>query len=295
MTALRLPDFLAQETVKSRFVITPYIPLGGITLLYGKTKVGKSPLTWEMARCVAAGELFFGCSVIQGPVLYLDFDTPADLVRERLSRLETPPPDFFIEFPGVKNLFTGPTQAYFRQLFQDVKPILVIFNTLRKLHQGDEKDGSLPSKTYATLQALFPGAGLVVVHHDKKTQALEASGDPSEAFSGHMAWLNDAQVGLHLIKQGGRVPGLLSLHHKTQVSEERPPLTLQLGQDGTAITAYLATKAAAVFRLYHELTDEMGKTDKVRIICKRLDMSERSVWTYLSRLDEVHCTTAEQS
>ena len=285
----RLPDFLAQPFSPIQFAIQPYVPLGGITFLYGKTRVGKSPLTWEMGRCVAAGEPFLGLyPVTQGRVLYCDLDTAPALVQTRLALIDSPPADFFIEFPGVRNLMQAATQDYFKKLYAEVQPTFVILNTLRKLYSGDEKDASLPSRIYAILLTLFPSAAVMVVHHDKKSSGNpEDTSDPDEAFSGHMAWLNDCQVGLHLTPAGGHVPGLLRLwHSKSQVSAEEPPHTLQLSQNGTQLALYTAQKATAVMSVYVQCPIGMSKTDKVRLISQQLGFSERSVWTYLSRLPD---------
>lgn len=301
----RLSDFLAQASPEVRFAIKPYIPFGGVTLLYGKTRIGKSPLTWEMARCIAAGEPFLETyPTTKGRVLYLDLDTPPTLVRQRLALLPSIPDNFYIEFPGVRNILQLTTQEEFRRLQAEVQPIAVFINTLRKLYSGDEKDASLPSRIYATLMAIFAPAALVVIHHDKKSSGdPEDVGDPDEAFSGHMAWLNDCQVGLHVIAGTGHYKrglgsgglGMIRLcHAKSQVSATEPPRALQLCKDGTNLVDYRVSVAGEVMKLFHELPGTLTKTDRVRIISQQLKCSERSVWTYLSWLPEpvVHTASA---
>lgn len=287
MSPERLPEFLARQFEEFTFPIRPYVVGGGVTLLYGKTRVGKSPLTWEMARCIASGEPFFRYPTTKGRVLYLDLDTPAALVQHRLALLDTPPEDFWVEFPPMRNIFLAVTQTRLKQYQAEVEPTAVFINTLRKLHEGDEKDAAQPHRVYDTLRSIFRGAGIVVVHHDKKTQGKDQAGDPDEAFSGHMAWLNDCQIGLHLVPAGGHVPGLLRLWNtKNQVAAQEEPWTLQLAANGTHISDYLAYKATAVIKLYHELPETMGKSDRVHVISQRLECSERTVWTYLSRLPD---------
>ena len=293
----RLPEFLAQKFPETLFAITPYAPFGGITLFHGKKGLGKSPLTWEMGRCVASGEPFLGTyPVAKGHILYCDLDTPPALVQKRLLLMESPPDDFWIEFPGVRNILQTPAQDYFKKLRDEAQPIMVILNTLRKLYPGEEKDGSLPSKVYSILLGIFSPAAVIVVHHDKKSSGdPEDAADPAEAFSGHMAWLNDCQVGLHLVRAGGHVPGLMRLvHTKSQVAAMEPPRTLQLSKDGTALVDYRGSQASAVIKLYHELPAEMGKTDKVSIIAQTLRCTPRTIWTYLSYLPEPGTPANEQ-
>ena len=116
---------------------------------------------------------------------------------------------------------------------------------------------------------------------------MEEGRDPDESFSGHMAWLNDLQVGLHLMAAGGLVKGLLRLQNsKNQVAPEQPDMSLILSQNGTTIVPYRSERASAVITLYHQLPVEMKKTERVGVISQQLGCSERSVWTYLSWLPD---------
>ena len=281
-------ELVAQPLGAIPFLIDPYVPEGGIILLYGKTRIGKSPLTWEIARCVGTGEPFFGCPTRPGRVLYLEFDTPRRLIQPRLELLE-PAPNVWWEFPPVCHIVQAPQiQAAFRALHAQVTPSLVIVNTLRAVYQGDEKDASLPLRVYGTFQAIFPGAAILFTHHDKKTQGrLAGEGlDPDEAFSGHMAWLNHCQTGLHLTGHGGRnVSGLLRLtHSKSQVSAMRPPITLQIEGDGSHISDYSGKRLQEILTIYHSLGGP--KTERVQLVAKHLRIAESTVWAYLSRLPE---------
>ena len=280
-------DMAAQPVAGIPFLIDPYIPEGGIILLYGKTRVGKSPLTWEIARCVGSGEPFFGRPVRQGRVLYLELDTPRRLVQPRLQQL-TPAPSVWWEFMPALNLFDSIVQKCLRTLQDQCLPDLVLVNTLRAIHYGDEKDASLPLRAYKTFQAIFPRAAILFVHHDKKSAGNpEDSSDPDEAFSGHMAWLNHCQVGLHLMRGGSRDSGLLRLQHtKSQVSAEVPPLVLKLDEGGTHLAVYSSVRLQEILTVYHALGITGNKTERVRLVAAQVGLAERQVWTYLSRLPD---------
>ena len=115
----------------------------------------------------------------------------------------------------------------------------------------------------------------------------DEQGDPNEAFSVHQAWHNHVQTGLHLVKLGGRVPGLLSLvHSKSQVSAQEVPLTLQLAPDGSSLSDYYAETAKQIIQAYYALPEAMTKSERVVIVAKQLRVGESKVWTYLSRLPE---------
>ena len=283
-------EALAAEPVTPiPFLINPYIPEEGIILLYGKTRTGKSPLTWEIARCVGSGEPFFGHQTRAGRVLYLELDTPKRLVQPRLTQLP-PAPNVWWEFISALNLFQLGSQALLREIQSKCYPDLVIVNTLRAVHYGDEKDASLPLRIYKTFQAIFLGAAILFVHHDKKSSGDPTdSSDPDEAFSGHMAWLNHCQTGIHLLKSGGNtsVKGILRLKHsKSQVSAEASDLILKLDEGGTHLVLYSSQRLLQLLTVYQALPVEAGKTERVRIVAKQVGLSERQVWTYLSRLPE---------
>ena len=183
MSPISWADLVAQPLGAIPFLIAPYVPEGGIILLYGKTRLGKSPLTWEIARCVGSGEPFFGHPVRQGRVLYLELDTPRRLVQPRVELLTTAP-NVWWEFLPAINIFDSLAQSHLRTLQAQCLPDIVEVNTLRAIHYGDEKDAALPLKVYKTFQAIFPSSAIVFVHHDKKSAGNpEDTSDPDEAFS----------------------------------------------------------------------------------------------------------------
>ena len=64
------PDLLARDYGTVAYVLSPYLWVGGITLLLGKTSAGQSPLSWSMARAVASGTPWVGHPGGRGPGLY---------------------------------------------------------------------------------------------------------------------------------------------------------------------------------------------------------------------------------
>ena len=288
MTPISWPDLVVHPMGSIPFLIEPYIPEGGIILLYGKTRLGKSPLTWEIARCVGSGEPFFDRPVNPGTVLYLELDASRRLVQPRLELL-TPSANVWFEFLSPCHIVSSPLQLNLRMWQAELEPKLVIVNTLRGIHQGEERDASLPLRIYQTFQAIFKGAAILFVHHDKKSSGIPGdTSDPDEAFSGHMAWLNHCQTGLHLRRQGGKEAGLLRLEHtKSQVSQEAPPITLQLDADGSHLVGYSAKKLAQILGVYQLLPTDMTKTERIRLVAPQVGLKERQVWTYLSRLPDV--------
>lgn len=237
------------------FLINPYVAAGGITLLWGETSTGKSPLGWEMAASVGEGLPFFGLPTTQGNVLYIEVDTPQHSVAERLSSRYPAKNVTFLFLPPL----SVPTVTPYAMAKLDEAAKrgydMVILNTLRKIHNLNDKEPQTPKLVYEFFQKLFPGAALIFVHHTKKTQwdvTGSKMGRSKESFSGAMNWLNDAQSGVFLASCHAN--GLTSklYHEKSQVSAEYKPMGLVLSKDGTTFSCPQAEQLAAVRNLLDE-------------------------------------------
>jgi hypothetical protein len=162
----------------------------------------------------------------------------------------------------------------------EIKPALVIVNTLRKVHFADDKESNVPARVYGAFMNIFPSAAIWFTHHDKKTGDPTIQTDPDEDFSGSQAWINDATVGLHLIKSSN-AKGCMRLDHtKSQVSEQVPPVTLMLEDDGTNIGLYSKSRATRVSNIYTAL-DGGTVRERVAKTAQVLGVSDRTVWRAL--------------
>lgn len=278
-------DLSLKEFQNEPFLLNPYIPASGITFLWGDTSVGKSPLGWHIAAAVGSGTPFFGLPTSKGKVLYLELDTPERLVAERLRKLP-----ILAGGENVDFLFLPPlsvpviAKEDFAMLNEAAERgyDLVIVNTLRKCHSLNDKEAQTPKIVYEFFQKTFPGSALLFVHHSKKSQLNQASGQyesglDKESFSGAKNWLNDAQVGIHLKKyKNPRTNTNLSLRHeKTQVSAEYAPLLLRLEPDGSNISCPEAEQLSIVSRLVEEAEAEgLGPTRMDERIARALGLGQ---------------------
>lgn len=273
MQLISWKEILAKEYRDPPFLLDPYIARGGITLLFGDTSLGKSPITWEMARCIATGEHFFGLPVNKGKVLYLEVDTPEILLAPRLKvvPLEKAPDDaWFLIIPAGLALPMVEQQEMkeLREVADQVQPDVVFLNTLRKLHNEDDRESRVPKLVYSFFQKLFPGAALVVVHHSRKTPTdPRIQENDKESFSGSKHWLNDAQVGLFLGAWKTKRENLRIYHIKSQVSELLRPMPLKLHADGTTISS---PRYDELLFMYEQLNADaglgMGEMDRAAVV-----------------------------
>lgn len=240
-TTLSWSEILTSPEDKIEFLLEPYIPRESIVLLHGRASLGKSPLTWAIGLSVASGLDLWGMKATKAPVLYIEVDSPPPIVKPRMKLLG---PDFPPGVPFQVAFFNGgfdilkPPARLSEELHSlaEGKPALVIVNTLRKVFASSANDSETPSAVYRQFRSIFHDASFLFVHHDRKLQKERDADMESEDLSGSLAWLNDAQVALHLVKSG-KEPGILRLDHtKSQATERTAPLVLQLAEDGTHLT-----------------------------------------------------------
>ncbi len=223
------------------FFIDPFVIRQGITLIWGKTSIGKSPLTWEMARAIGSGEDFFGLKTEKGRVLYIEVDTPLGVVHDRVTKIPAAPDVWFL-FGNPFNLpfMDKEDRGELVKIRDEVRPDVVFFNTLRKMHTMDDREAKVPRLVYGLMKDTFPKAALVFVHHERKSSVdPRAQSHEGEAFSGSGHWLNDAQSGLQLQKYSDGRSNLMLYHRKSQASMKLKPMPLLLARDGTRLTCPL--------------------------------------------------------
>jgi RecA-family ATPase len=295
-TDLWLPEFLKQKPGSVPWLIEPFLPAGGVVFMHGPTSTGKSPLTWKIATCVSNGVDFFGYKVQKtGPVLYVELDTPANLIHPRLAKLEVKPDQMHLSvFSRPLNIINPDSADVYRlsELYNKVKPVLVIVNTLRKSHASDDKESHVPSLVYGAWQSYFPGATILIVHHDKKEQEGQ---NPDQAFSGNQAWANDAQVSLHLVRRGNyehkddekdeHKKTLVSLKMtKSQVSDHElfQPLHLQLCNDGTN---WEESGPDSYRKYFSNLDKNLSRAARIEATMLRFGMGKSAIYNACKGLD----------
>jgi hypothetical protein len=293
-------DLQQKSYPQEPFLINPYVPDGGIVFFWGETSTGKSPLGWEMARCVATGSNFFGLPVRVGKVLYIELDTPERLVAERLRKLSQWDPPLgggceFLFLPPLSVPMISPSDMTKLHEAANHDPSMVIVNTLRKCHSFNDKEPQTPKMVYEFFQRTFPGVALVFVHHTKKSQLNQLTGtyEPGldrQSFSGAQNWLNDAQVGVQLksFKNPKSGTNLILKHEKSQVSALYQSLSLNLEPDGANITCPEADAVMMIRKSGLSTDEDIARTLKVSISsARRLRLKALDpVWLQRQEADE---------
>jgi hypothetical protein len=213
--------------------------------------------------------------------LYLEVDTPQRLVHERLSGLPIAPNVDFLFLPPLSVPQVSPPDQAMLDRAANNNYDLVIINTLRKVHNLNDKEPQTPKEVYSYFQHQFPGTALVFVHHTKKTQ-IDANGNGGrikESFSGAMNWLNDAQVGLFLGRFESEKEGInMRLHHeKSQVSDLVGPMGLHLSrEDGATLTCPKFNQLLHTYAVMNE--SELRGTALDQELARQLGMSPSTAY-----------------
>lgn len=240
-------EFAALKPPANLYLVNPIVPLGGIVFIYGKSGVGKSPLSWALADAVSTGQSFLGMTVSgKSLVLYVDVDTRWWTIQERWKQAGFQP-SFDIAVGDAFDCLAASwefseTRAVFKERQKQAGYKLVVISTLAKIHSFSFSDPNAPAQVYSRWQEVFgEECALVFIHHDKKSSMTEAEGADAlyntrrESFSGNQQWLDHCQVALHLVRHGSDYQFTLE-HVKDQGSKKVEPLNLLLGNNGVDVT-----------------------------------------------------------
>lgn len=163
-----LEDLLAEPEDQVDWLVENLLPMGGVSVIGGKPKAGKSTTVRNLVTCVAKGEPFLNFPVNQGPVIYCAFEEKRGEVKKHFRDLgadcSLPIESFIGQAP--ENIVEK-----IRVSAQQLKPALIVLDTLAKVTRAKDFND------YAQMtQVLDPflhvaretGAHLLFVHHAGK-------------------------------------------------------------------------------------------------------------------------------
>lgn len=200
-------ELLNADLPAPRWAVPGVVP-HGLSLLVGKSKVGKSYLSLDMSVAVAKGGYLLGdIKVEQGPVLYACFEGGAWLFQKRLrERLQGEP--WLLDSLSIStNSVTheeGLLEEVAKWAAKQVEPRLIIIDTLGKVKPPHKRGSDLYAEDVKFMTAyqdfaLNAGLALVFVHHENKAERI----DDLDSVGGTTGIAGTADVTL-LLKRPGR-------------------------------------------------------------------------------------------
>jgi RecA-family ATPase len=222
---------LAAAEVRTDFLIPDAIPAHAITLMIGVPGSGKSWLAYALAMSAIHGEEWLGIAPERtGRVLVLNYDNPTPEAGRRFMRLGLTLEDegqFFIHSVDQGSLKLPKARAEIRGIVDELRPVLVLVDSLRQAHTCDENSSQEMAEVMDCLKDVAKlGAAVVVIHHSLKsseaigvgkargTGEIPASADAQISITGdvadwdkHRSWAmspEDARIGFEIVDRGAR-------------------------------------------------------------------------------------------
>ncbi|OGZ66323.1 MAG: hypothetical protein A3C50_01255 [Candidatus Staskawiczbacteria bacterium RIFCSPHIGHO2_02_FULL_43_16] len=198
-TPFTLTDLYKEEFPPGRWVIQDLIPLGTITALTGDSNTYKTFLTQSMAASIASGIPFLGhFPTTPGKVLIVDEENHRRQVQERFKDLgiNATLDIIFLSLEGVK-VDNEEHIEKLKEIIEKEKPVLVIFDSLVRLHGGEENSATEMSATFSGMKKLIcDDLAILFIHHHRKpqgfakkssSQSIRGSSDILAAVDAHLA------------------------------------------------------------------------------------------------------------
>lgn len=183
-----LDDYLALPREPVPWLIKHLVPAGGLMNIYGKPKLGKSYAALGIADAIANPECtqFLGKDVLKhGSVIYLQVDTPRNDWAKRGQDLKEAGYKFHygenkVYFtdanlvPYPLNVLNDVILAGLKKKVLELKPLILVIDTLREVHEEDEdKSKEMKKVITALVQATKEtGTTLILISHARKDNPL---------------------------------------------------------------------------------------------------------------------------
>ncbi|NEX48355.1 AAA family ATPase [Pseudotabrizicola algicola] len=209
MPTFTLGALLDDESPMPEDIIAPRVLTpGGLLVLGGAPKVGKSDLTISWLVHMAAGQPFLGFTPPRPlRVFYLQAEIQYHYLRERLGQISLPAKvlaaarDTFVATPKLKLLLDAEgsirVARAIQAAFPDAGPDIICIDPIRNLFDGGPDGGGendntammffLKDRVEVLRDYINPACGLILVHHTRKLSKQQLKDDPFLALSGASA------------------------------------------------------------------------------------------------------------
>ncbi|MCW0047201.1 AAA family ATPase [Brevundimonas sp. BT-123] len=186
------------------WVVPDYIA-GGLTLLVGAPKLGKSWLSLDVARAVAEGGFVLGDRhCVQGSALYAALEDNPRRLKDRLHRVcARKPTSALTIWTEMRMLDAGGLDDLRQWILAAANPRLIVIDVLNKVRSSQGKSEAPYAYDYRSVTPLKEladefGIAIIVVHHTRKAEA----GDKLEKVSGTNGLTGAADTTIILDRDG---------------------------------------------------------------------------------------------
>ena len=251
------------EDIIAPRVLTP----GGLLVLGGAPKVGKSDLLISWLVHMAAGVPFLGFTPPRPlRIFYLQAEIQYHYLRERLKQIALPPEVLaaarhtFVATPKLKMLLDNEGSVRVaravQKAFPDTPPDILCVDPIRNLFDGGPDGGGendntammffLKERVEVLRDHIDPDCGVILIHHTKKLSKQQVKDDPFLALSGASAL------------RGFYTSGLI-LHRPDEECSQRK-LEIEL-RNGPALPAKVIDKVAGQWVEIYPMNERLVRQD----------------------------------
>ena len=228
MPAFSLGTLLDDDSPMPVDIIAPRVLTpGGLLVLGGAPKVGKSDLLISWLVHMAAGVSFLGFTPPRPlRIFYLQAEIQYHYLRERLKQIALPPEvlsaarDTFVATPKLSMLLDNDGSVRVARAvqaaFSDAPPDIFCVDPIRNLFHGGPDGGGendntammffLKERVEVLRDHIDPDCGVILVHHTKKLSKQQVKDDPFLALSGASALRGFYTSGLILHRPDEEAP-----------------------------------------------------------------------------------------
>jgi hypothetical protein len=223
--SFELASLWTGEAPKREWLFANLVPHRTVTMLGGDGGTGKSLLALQAAVATATADRWIGRQVLKpGPVLFLSAEDDRDELHRRLLDIcastgtdirdlcrlhirSLAGEDALLATLDRKANVLRPTSRYaaLASIVAEVRPALIVLDTLADLHAGEENNRAHARQFVGLLQrlAIRHDTAVVVLAHPSLTGMSSGSG-----LSGSTAWSNSVRSRLYLdrVKDGSEEP-----------------------------------------------------------------------------------------
>ena len=261
---------MAKDLPPIRYVVPGFIA-EGLTLLAGKSKIGKSWLILGTAIAVASGGYAFGSvKVDEGDVLYLALEDNERRLQSRLKQLlplGRAPERLYID-TTCRRLDQGLLEDLREWLNAMPNPRLIIIDVLNRIRPAQKPNEGVYDYDVRSLEGLQGLAAefsvaIIVVHHTRKAEAE----DPFDCLSGSTGLPGTADSTFVLARdsQGVTLYGRGRDIEEVERALSFDKLTGQWLILGEAADVRRSGERGAILQALHEATEAMSPVDVAEV------------------------------